>query len=122
MLRRGESDHRWFRTTTGYGFRVNGEWFMVQGSGLRVHGSGLMVNGSWFRIIVFFASEAAEPSAGLNPTKDETFVLLRGRVRVTTHNDDGSIIKDITLCPEEGKYGVNIPKGTELRRKEISDS
>ena len=22
-------------------------------------------------------------------TKDETFVLLRGRVRVTTHNDDG---------------------------------
>ena len=46
-----------------------------------------------------------------HPTKDETFVLLRGKVRVTTHNDDGSIIDDITLCPEEGKYGVNIPKG-----------
>ena len=46
-----------------------------------------------------------------HPTKDETFVLLRGRVRVTTHNDDGSIIEDIILCPEEGKYGVNIPKG-----------
>jgi cupin fold WbuC family metalloprotein len=46
-----------------------------------------------------------------HPTKDETFVLLRGRVRVTTHNDDGSIIEDIVLCPEEGKYGVNIQKG-----------
>ncbi len=46
-----------------------------------------------------------------HPTKDETFVLLRGKVRVTTHNDHGSIIEDIVLCPEEGKYGVNIPKG-----------
>lgn len=46
-----------------------------------------------------------------HPIKDETFVLLRGRVRVTTHNDDGSIKEDIILCPEEGKYGVNIPKG-----------
>ncbi len=46
-----------------------------------------------------------------HPTKDETFVLLRGRVRVTTHKDDGSIIDDIILCPEEGMYGVNIPKG-----------
>ena len=27
------------------------------------------------------------------------------------HNDDGSIKEDIILCPEEGKYGVNIPKG-----------
>jgi len=46
-----------------------------------------------------------------HPTKDETFVLLRGRVRVTTHNDDGSIIDDIVLCPEDGNYGVNIPNG-----------
>ena len=46
-----------------------------------------------------------------HPTKDETFVLLRGRVRLTTHNDDGCIIEDIVLCPEEGVYGVNIPKG-----------
>ena len=45
-----------------------------------------------------------------HPTKDETFVILRGKVRVTTHNDDGSIIDDIILCPEEGRYGVNIPK------------
>ena len=46
-----------------------------------------------------------------HPTKDETFVILRGKVRVTTHNDDGSIIEDYVLCPEDGRYGVNIPKG-----------
>lgn len=46
-----------------------------------------------------------------HPTKDETFVILRGKVRVTTHNNDGSVIGDYILCPEEGRYGVNIPKG-----------
>ena len=46
-----------------------------------------------------------------HPTKDETFVILRGKVRVTTHNDDGTIIEDVMLCNEEGRYGVNIPKG-----------
>ncbi len=46
-----------------------------------------------------------------HPTKDETFVILRGKVRVTTHKDDGTIIEDVVLCAEEGRYGVNIPKG-----------
>ena len=46
-----------------------------------------------------------------HPTKDETFVILRGLVRVTTHRDDGSIIEDVVLCAEAGRYGVNIPKG-----------
>ena len=46
-----------------------------------------------------------------HPTKDETFVILRGKVRVTTHRDDGSIIESVVLCAEEGRYGVNIPKG-----------
>ena len=46
-----------------------------------------------------------------HPTKDETFVLLRGRVMVRTYNDDGSVIESVELCPDEGKYGVNIPKG-----------
>ena len=45
-----------------------------------------------------------------HPTKDETFVILRGKVRVTTHRDDGAIIEDVVLCAEEGRYGVNIPK------------
>ena len=46
-----------------------------------------------------------------HPTKDETFVILRGKVRVTTHNDDGTIIESVVLCPKEGRYGINIPKG-----------
>ena len=45
-----------------------------------------------------------------HPTKDESFVLLRGRVRVTTYNDDGSIKESIVLNPEKGQYGVDIPK------------
>ena len=45
-----------------------------------------------------------------HPTKDETFVIFRGKVRLNTHNDDGSIIDDYVLCPEEGRYGVNITK------------
>lgn len=46
-----------------------------------------------------------------HPTKDESFVLLRGKVRVTTHNDDGTIAESVVLNPEEGLYGVDIPKG-----------
>lgn len=45
-----------------------------------------------------------------HPTKDESFVILRGKVRVTTHNDDGSIIGDVVLSQEIGNYGVDIPK------------
>ena len=58
---------------------------------------------------------AVEPGTDVpihkHPTKDETFVILCGKVRVTTHRDDGSIIEDVVLCAEEGRYGVNIPKG-----------
>ena len=45
-----------------------------------------------------------------HPTKDESFVILRGKVRVTTHNDDGSIIEDVVLSQESGNFGVDIPK------------
>ena len=45
-----------------------------------------------------------------HPTKDESFVILRGKVRVTTHNDDGSIIEEVVLSQESGNYGVDIPK------------
>lgn len=43
-------------------------------------------------------------------TKDEAFLLLRGKVCVTTYNDDGAIIDSIVLNPSEGNYGVNIDK------------
>ena len=46
-----------------------------------------------------------------HPTKDETFVLLRGRVRVNTYNDYACIIESVELSPNDGKYGINIPKG-----------
>ena len=40
-------------------------------------------------------------------------VILRGKVRVTTHNDDGSIIEDVVLSQESGNYGVDIPKNVQ---------
>lgn len=46
-----------------------------------------------------------------HPTKDESFVVLRGKVRVTTYNDDGTVIESVVLCQEEGRYGVDIKKG-----------
>jgi cupin fold WbuC family metalloprotein len=45
-----------------------------------------------------------------HPTKDESFILLRGKVRVLTYNDAGEILDDIILDPQEGRYGVDIPK------------
>ena len=41
-----------------------------------------------------------------HPTKDETFVILRGKVRVTTHRDDGSIIEDVVLSQESAWQGT----------------
>lgn len=38
-------------------------------------------------------------------------MLLRGKVKVCTYNDDGSIKEWGVLNPEEGRYGVDIPKG-----------
>ena len=45
-------------------------------------------------------------------TKDETFIILKGKVRVNTYNDNGEIIDSIVLSTESGRYGVDIPKNT----------
>lgn len=45
-------------------------------------------------------------------TKDESFVLLRGRVRVNTYKDNGDILESVVLSHVEGRYGVDIPKNT----------
>lgn len=45
-----------------------------------------------------------------HPTKDETFILLKGRVRVSTYNDDGSVLESVVLSNDTGQYGVDIPK------------
>ena len=58
---------------------------------------------------------AIEPGTDIpihrHPDKDESFVVLRGKVRSTTYNDDGSVIDSVVLCQEDGLYGVDIPKG-----------
>ena len=58
---------------------------------------------------------AVEPGADIpihrHPDKAESFVVLRGRVRSTTYNDDGSIIESVVLSPGDGSFGVDIPKG-----------
>ena len=45
-----------------------------------------------------------------HPTKDETVVILRGKVRVSTYNDRGEVLESFVLCHEEGIYGADIPK------------
>ena len=47
-----------------------------------------------------------------HPTKDETVVILKGKVRVTTYNDDGEVMQSCIISYEDGIYGVDIPKNT----------
>ena len=47
-----------------------------------------------------------------HPTKDETFILLRGKIRVLTYNDEGEVMDEIILSQTEGHFGVDIPKNT----------
>jgi cupin fold WbuC family metalloprotein len=45
-------------------------------------------------------------------TKDESLVVLRGKVRVLIYNDEGEITENEVIDPKEGRYGVDIPKNT----------
>lgn len=45
-------------------------------------------------------------------TKDETFIVLKGRVRVNTYNDQGEVLESTVLSHEDGIFGVDIPKNT----------
>ena len=42
---------------------------------------------------------------------DETYVLLRGKIVVTFHDDQKRETERVLLDPSQGSYGVNIPKG-----------
>lgn len=57
-----------------------------------------------------------------HPDKDESFVILRGKVRSTTYNDDGSVIDSVVLCQEDGIYGVDIPKNVWHKLEAIESS
>lgn len=58
---------------------------------------------------------AVEPGSDIpihrHPDKDESFVVLRGKVRSTTYKNDGTVIESVVLSQEDGLYGVDIPKG-----------
>lgn len=45
-----------------------------------------------------------------HPTKEESFIVLRGRVRIITYDDNGKELVNYVLDPKTGLYGVNIPK------------
>ena len=45
-----------------------------------------------------------------HPNKAETFVILKGKVRVTTYDDDGEVLESCVLSQDSGMYGVDIPK------------
>jgi len=46
-----------------------------------------------------------------HPDKDETFVILKGRVRVSTYNDRGEVLASVVISQAGGTYGVDIPNG-----------
>lgn len=41
----------------------------------------------------------------------ETVILLRGHIIERFYDDNGSITAEYDLCPREGRYGVQVPKG-----------
>ena len=58
---------------------------------------------------------ALEPGTAMavhhHPTKDETFVVLRGKVAVLIYDDAGTLQERVVLGPGEGRFGLNVPKG-----------
>lgn len=57
---------------------------------------------------------ALEPGTDIpihhHKTKDEAFILLKGRVKVMTFDNNGNILESVVLSRESGQYGVDIPK------------
>lgn len=58
---------------------------------------------------------ALEPGTQLpihrHPDTDETYILLRGKIRTLFYDNSGNLTKTIDLSPNEGAYGINIPAG-----------
>lgn len=52
------------------------------------------------------------PHRHLDPTKDETMLVLRGRLGLVLFDDQGAITRAVALAPGAGAMGVDIPHGT----------
>ncbi|MBE6280832.1 MAG: cupin fold metalloprotein, WbuC family [Bacteroides sp.] len=46
-----------------------------------------------------------------HPHTAETYLLLRGRIKVLFYNEQKDVTEEFDLNPLEGRYGVHIPKG-----------
>ena len=57
---------------------------------------------------------ALEPGTVLpihrHPHTSESYMVIRGHLRVMLYNDNKEIIEEYDLNPSMGRYGVNIPK------------
>ncbi|MPM95412.1 hypothetical protein SDC9_142566 [bioreactor metagenome] len=42
---------------------------------------------------------------------DETYIVLRGAIKVFLYNDDKTLKEQVLLNPCDGEYGINIPAG-----------
>lgn len=43
---------------------------------------------------------------------DEMYIVIRGDLTVTYHDDRKNIIESYRICPREGSFGIQIPAGT----------
>lgn len=51
------------------------------------------------------------PHRHLNPDKDETFLVLRGKVVLFLFDDKGTITEKLVMDPKAGVYGADISAG-----------
>jgi cupin fold WbuC family metalloprotein len=52
-----------------------------------------------------------QPHRHLDPAKDETFVVVRGRVGLICFDDSGAVTRSAVMCPDGEVIGANIPHG-----------
>lgn len=52
------------------------------------------------------------PHRHLDPTKDESIVVLRGRLGCVLFDEAGAIVESCVLAPASERVGIDIPHGT----------
>ena len=56
-------------------------------------------------------SSYIRPHRHLDPNKDETFMIVRGRLGILIFADDGTVVERLRLDAEGDNLGVDIPAG-----------